>query len=175
MTLDEIKKAQQIVKMLQNRMELGEEYVRVDDLNSAIEAVSDAIYKAKQQADLTNKVIDNVNVKVEKLSTNIESLATQKEFEKLSTKLDSSVKKVASDLEKQLVDVREFVALFEKYDPSELIQNIKLNSSELASIKSYIEDVGETSESIRNKLETLTGDERLSAKYISGLEDIVTS
>lgn len=174
MTLDEIKKAQQIVKMLQNRMELGEEYVRVDDLNSAIEAVSDAIYKAKQQADLTNRVIDNVNGKIAKLSTNIESLATQKELEKLSTKLDSSVKKVASDLEKQLVDVREFVALFEKYDPSELIQNIELNSSELASIKSYIEDVGETSESIRNKLETLTGDERLSAKYISGLEDIIS-
>lgn len=173
MTLDEIRKAQQIAKMLQNRMELGEEYVRVDDLNSAIEAISDAIYKANQQATSTVQDVLGVKKEVRNLSGELSNYAEKNELEKLSTKLEKNLKKVVSDFDKQVVDIREFVSLFEKYDPSELVGIIDMSKEEILKIKEYISTLGETSESIRNKLETLSGNERLSAKYISGLEEII--
>lgn len=173
MTLDEIRKAQQIAKMLQNRMELGEEYVRVDDLNSAIEAISDAIYKANQQATSTVQDVIGVKKEVRNLSGELNNYAEKNELEKLSTKLEKNLKKVVSDFDKQVVDIREFVSLFEKYDPTELVGIIDMSKEEILKIKEYISTLGETSESIRNKLETLSGNERLSAKYISGLEEII--
>lgn len=173
MTLDEIRKAQQIAKMLQNRMELGEEYVRVDDLNSAIEAISDAIYKANQQANSTTQDVLGVKKEVKYLSGELSNYAEKNELEKLSTKLEKNLKKVVSDFDKQVVDIREFVSLFEKYDPTELVGIIDMSKEEILKIKEYISTLGETSESIRNKLETLSGNERLSAKYISGLEEII--
>lgn len=173
MTLDEIRKAQQIAKMLQNRMELGEEYVRVDDLNSAIEAISDAIYKANQQATSTVQDVLGVKKEVRNLSGELSNYAEKNELEKLSTKLEKNLKKVVSEFDKQVVDIREFVSLFEKYDPTELVDIIEMSKEEVLKIKEYISTLGETSESIRNKLETLSGNERLSAKYISGLEEII--
>ena len=173
MTIEEIKKAQQIAQMLRNRIELGEEYVRVDDLNSVVEAISEAVYRANQQDELAKKEIAKTNTKIDLLGEKSNAFATTKDVTKLSTELKKDIQGVVDDFSKQVIDIREFVTLFEKYDPTELVGIIEMNADEITKVKQYLLDIGETSESIRNKLETLNGNERLSAKYISGLEEII--
>ena len=173
MTIEEIKKAQQIAQMLKNRMELGDEYVRVEDLNSVVEAVSDAVYTAKREAETIKLDVSKTNSRIDYLAKKSDSLASTNDVEKLSTRVNKDIKKITDDFAKQVTDIREFVALFEKYDPTELVGIIEMNAEEITKVKQYLLDIGETSESIRNKLETLNGNDRLSAKYISGLEEII--
>ena len=158
------------LEKLKKKLQAIDEAVTLQDLEKAIEAV---LSFSKNLENKTERTLEDIAQAVQGAITRIEDTADGAHKEttgKLQEKMEAIINEVNFAKESFLAEAQAKIDNLRDGEDGEDADEERIASSVLAKIPAPVQ---ETAEKVRDKLESLIGEERLDVSAIKGIEDIV--